>query len=419
VDTDTPRAREGVAAVAASLSGRLAAIADDVQRVIEREIPALRDDQRVVGMLEASVAENITTVVHALRYGLDVSAIELPTSAVEYARRLAQRDVDAAALVRAYRIGQARFLRLFMEELHLQTGADQFDGATTMRAVEQVSEYIDQVVGRLLPIYEQERTGWLPNRSAVLASRVRSVLDGDRVEVDRVEQALGYRLRQHHLGLVLWVDGNDTDIDQLRALGELAEASARAAGSADHPLFVPCDGTTAWAWLALGSGGAPSHAELAAVVAKAPVSVSMAVGAAGGGVDGFRRTHRQAVGAHTVAVTAGADGMRLTPFSDVAPIALMCADVDSLRAWVAETLGPLALPSERNDGLRETARVFLHSGGSFTATADQLFLHRNTVQYRIRQAEELRGRPFSDGRLDAELALLACHWLGSAVLQPA
>jgi DNA-binding PucR family transcriptional regulator len=120
-----------------------------------------------------------------------------------------------------------------------------------------------------------------------------------------------------------------------------------------------------------------------------------------------------------VALAAGPGRMRLTPFSDVAPIALMCADLDSLRAWVVETLGPLAVTSERNDGLRETARVFLHSGGSFTATADQLFLHRNTVQYRIRQAEELRGRPFADGRLDVELSLLACHWLGSAVLQPA
>jgi len=79
----------------------------------------------------------------------------------------------------------------------------------------------------------------------------------------------------------------------------------------------------------------------------------------------------------------------------------------------------IALTSERNDGLRDTARVFLQSGGSYTATADQLFLHRNTVQYRIRQAEELRGRPFADGRLDVELALLACHWLGPAVLQPA
>jgi DNA-binding PucR family transcriptional regulator len=404
--------------VAAALSERLAAISDDVQRVIERHVPAMRHDQGIVGMHGASVAENITTVVHALRYGMDVSVIEPPTSAIEYARRLAQRDVDAADLVRAYRIGQARFTRLFMEELHVQTGADAIDGATTMRALEQVSEYVDQVVGRLLPVYEQERTGWLQHRSALLGSGVRSILDGDPIDVDRLQRTLGYRLRQHHLGLVLWVDAHLTELDPLRVLGELAEASAHAVGSLDGPLFIACDDTTAWAWLALGSGGPPALAELAAVVAKAPAPASMAAGAPGHGVDGFRRTHRQALSAHAVALTAGAGRMRLTPFSEVAPIALMCADLDSLRAWVAETLGPLAVTSERNDGLRETARVFLHSGGSFTATADQLFLHRNTVQYRIRQAEELRGRPFADGRLDVELALLACHWLGSAVLQP-
>ena len=119
----------------------------------------------------------------------------------------------------------------------------------------------------------------------------------------------------------------------------MAEASARAVGSADRPLFVLCDDTTAWAWLPVASDGAPALSELAAVAAKAPAPASMAVGAAGRGVDGFRRTHRQALSAHAVAVTAGAGRMRLTPFSEVAPIALMCADVDSLRAWVGETLG--------------------------------------------------------------------------------
>ncbi|MDQ1423905.1 MAG: hypothetical protein QOD72_1403, partial [Acidimicrobiaceae bacterium] len=135
MDTDEPRAREGVASVAAALAGRLVAISDDVQDVIEREIPALRDDRRVVSMLEASVAENITTVVHALRYGIDVAGVEAPASAVEYARRLAQRDVAAAALVRAYRLGQARFTRLFIDELLGQSGGELIDGATTMRAV--------------------------------------------------------------------------------------------------------------------------------------------------------------------------------------------------------------------------------------------------------------------------------------------
>ena len=95
---------------------------------------------------------------------------------------------------------------------------------------------------------------------------------------------------------------------------------------------------------------------------------------------------------------------------------VMCADLDAARAWVIETLGPLATDTERHARLRESARVFLTNGGSYTVTADELFLHRNTAQYRIQKAEELRGRPLREGRLDVELALLACHWLGRAVL---
>jgi hypothetical protein len=48
-----------------------------------------------------------------------------------------------------------------------------------------------------------------------------------------------------------------------------------------------------------------------------------------------------------------------------------------------------------------------------------LVLHKNTVQYRIRRAEESLGRPVSDSRHDVELALQASYWLGPAVLRPA
>jgi len=46
-------------------------------------------------------------------------------------------------------------------------------------------------------------------------------------------------------------------------------------------------------------------------------------------------------------------------------------------------------------------------------------LHKNTVQYRIRKAEERLGRPVSEDRLYIELALLASQWLGASVLRPA
>jgi DNA-binding PucR family transcriptional regulator len=154
-------------------------------------------------------------------------------------------------------------------------------------------------------------------------------------------------------------------------------------------------------------------------LAGAPSSVFAALGEPGQALDGFRRTHQQAIGAQAVALAAGVNRLRLTPYAEVAPLAMMCSDLDSARAWVGETLTGLAADDERHALLRETARVFLGTGGSYTATADQLFLHRNTAQYRVRKAEELRGRPLREGRLEVELALLACHWLGRAVLQPA
>jgi PucR C-terminal helix-turn-helix domain/GGDEF-like domain len=416
VDTLDRRAHDGVAAVAAGLVGRMAAVSADVLGVIEREIPVLRDDQRVAGMLDASVAENITTVLHALRHGIDTATIEAPTSAIEYARRLAQRGVSAEELVRAYRLGQARFTRLFIEELMAQTGTDQIDGSTVVLGSDQISQYIDRVVGRVLAMYDHERASWLQNRSAVQASHVRSILKGEHVDVDRMQTTLGYRLRQHHLGLMLWTDRTGVDANPLRAMAELTNRLASTAGCSTDPLFVPCDDTSAWAWLPTTPTQPPLAADLADVVAKDGAPVAVATGSPAKGVDGFRRTHRQAVAAQAVALAAGPDGARFTPFTDVAPIAMMCADLDSARAWIAETLGQLADATERNEGLRETARIFMRTGGSYAATADELFLHRNSVQYRVRQAEELRGRPFNDGRLDVELALLACHWLGPAIL---
>jgi DNA-binding PucR family transcriptional regulator len=43
-------------------------------------------------------------------------------------------------------------------------------------------------------------------------------------------------------------------------------------------------------------------------------------------------------------------------------------------------------------------------------------MHKNSVQYRVRKAEDLLGREITANRLDMEVALALCRWLGSAVL---
>ena len=97
---------------------------------------------------------------------------------------------------------------------------------------------------------------------------------------------------------------------------------------------------------------------------------------------------------------------------------MMLGSGDVLRGWVRSTLAGLAADDEHHARLRETLLVFLQSGGSYKATAKRLVLHKNTVQYRIRKAEESLGRAVAEDRHDVELALQVSRWLGPAVLQP-
>jgi DNA-binding PucR family transcriptional regulator len=98
---------------------------------------------------------------------------------------------------------------------------------------------------------------------------------------------------------------------------------------------------------------------------------------------------------------------------------MMLGSADLLRAWVLARLGGLFTDDEHHARLRDTLLVFLQSGGSYKTTAGRLMLHKNTVQYRIRKAEESLGQPVGENRHDVELALQASRWLGLAVLQSA
>ena len=96
---------------------------------------------------------------------------------------------------------------------------------------------------------------------------------------------------------------------------------------------------------------------------------------------------------------------------------MMLGSADLLRAWVLSTLAGLAADDEHHARLRRTLLVFLQNAGSYKTTAEQLMLHKNTVQYRIRKAKESLGRPVGEHQHDVELALRASRWLGSSVLQ--
>jgi len=79
-----------------------------------------------------------------------------------------------------------------------------------------------------------------------------------------------------------------------------------------------------------------------------------------------------------------------------------------LRSFTERLLGPLAdYDARHNAELLPTLRVFLACDGSWSACASRMYVHVNTVRYRIGRIEALTGRDLSAlaDRVDFFLAL--------------
>jgi hypothetical protein len=417
VNSGGDAAERELSAVAAAAERHLLDLTHDIWLRLTGDIPELRGDDIVEKLLDASVQENVATLLHVFEHGLVPDDLQAPPAAVEYARRLAQRDVPIVALVRAYRVGHGLFLSWCIDELAGRSPDADLAAAVTSRMIDRSFRYIDRVSEQLITAYQLERDRWLLTRTAVRAARVRAMLGAEPVDVVATESALGYRLHQHHLGVVAWVTDAVHGSDGLTRLDRLASAAARALGDRGRPLFVPRDESLAWVWIPVGGDGSVTQDVLSKAFDNGDATTRLAVGEPAYGVDGFRQTHRQAARAQDLALAAR-PGRRLTTFADVGAVALICADIDAARTWIWGTLGDLALNDEPHARLRDTLRIYLVTG-SYTGTAERMALHKNSVQYRIRRAEEALGAPIEARHADLELALRACQYLGDTVLRTA
>lgn len=397
-----------------------------IQRRIIADIGELRTDPQLLELLRASVAGNVETVLTVIRYGIGMERVEPPTAALEYARRVAQHGIALSALVRAYRLGQQEMLSRILREVR------DIDLQPDLRlsvydAISSTSfGYIDWISQQVTDTYETERERWLEHRNSVRAVRVRELLDHDLasnpdsdidVDIDAAATALGYPLRGTHLALILWSAGGDPAGGELLRLERFTRTAAETLDLHNSPLFIAEDRVSGWAWLPIDPGIAEPVDAIRALAATADAAIHVALGTVDSGLAGFRRSHHRARDARRVAAAAPA-APRVSTAADqgMAVAALLAENLAGTRRWVLDTLGPLATDTPNDARLRDTLRVFLSLGSSYTAAAEQLVLHPNSVRYRVNRAIERRGRPIGEGRIDIELALLACRHFQQAVL---
>ncbi len=407
-----------VAEAADRLHDRLAELSSGIQSLLEEQIPELRGDARVMELLGSSVEGNVDTILRALRYDIAVERVESPTAAMEYARRLAQHGVPVNALVRAYRLGQRQMNEIVFAEVRAIDIPESVRYTVVEAITRTLFEYIDWISQQVVAVYEDERERWLENQNSLRGLRVREVLAANKaVDADALSTSIRYPLRWHHLAVIMWCPDEGTGGDALASLQRFVRELAQAAGAEANPLFVAADGLCGYGWLPFRAE--PSDA-VAAVCAHAQMrgdGPSLAIGTMAPGVEGFRRSHREALGARAVAMASGRHERMVISASDpgLSIAALLGGDIAYAREWVDGVLGDLAADTENDERLRETLRVFLGCGSSYKTAADELAMHFNTVKYRVGRAEARRGRPIAEDRLAVELALLMCHWYGAAV----
>jgi DNA-binding PucR family transcriptional regulator len=399
-----------LAAIAAALRPDLGQVSRALtERILEME-PALGEAPAVVDGLYASVSENVDQLTGTLIDGPAPRDTPAPAAALAWARMLAQRDIPMATLLRAYRVGQARYHQLAMAEIARLTSDADTATATATLLSEVTFAFVDRTSEDVMEAYQAERDAWVQNRAAARAAQIAALLGGGPVDLGEAERILGYALDGPHVAALFWSD--DGALADAAGLDREITRLAEHLGCPRPPLVVPLPTNTVGAWFPRRSPAVPQWPE------STDTALRLAIGNPASGPDGFRLTHRQARAALAVAEFADAEHRRaVTAWSVVGPVALMCADRDQLAVWVQATLGGLAAADEGMERLRETLLLFL-GNRSFTNTAKAQHLHKNTIQYRVKRAEDALGRPLEEHRDDIELALRVCHWVGSPVLRP-
>lgn len=227
----------------------------------------------------------------------------------------------------------------------------------------------------------------------------------------RRSSEMGYDLEAHHAVVIFApAEGASTSLPPLAS-----EFRARLINTGIHTLLGPHEETL----VALCSAEEPAPLrqldELAQAAQEhlgeaAPEESAVAgVGRPGPGLAGLRRSFIQAREALTLAGDLFC-GARVLHFNDLGVYRLLCSlqGSEELVSFLQQTLGPLASYDETHGTeLVATLAAFFEHHGNVSQTAQSLFLHRNSLLYRLERIGEITGLDLDDAdeRFALQLAL--------------
>lgn len=375
-------------------------MADIHDAVFAAALEPFRSEPSLAAEVTASSRGNMLHWVSSmLRDPGEPVAANLSAEVVGIARDAFRRGVEPT-LATAYHAGHNALWRHWMRLAFTVSS----DPATLQEALDvaarSLSGWVDDTLRALTEQLESERAELTRGSHAQKFEIVSLVLEGAPMTSDRAGDRLGYRFDRRHTAAVLWTDPRAPDRGALQRAAEALGATAHA----QQMLHVIASSSSMWIWLANATDvAAPALAAATSHVA----GVRIAIGPRDAGVEGFRRTHLDAV--ETQRLMQRFPDLRFATFADVQLVTLATSNEQRADEFVARTLGKLATADPE---LRETLRVYIREQFSASGAARTLFAHRNTVLNRLQRAEQILPLPLAGNGLEIGVALEIVHWLG-------
>lgn len=271
-----------------------------------------------------------------------------------------------------------------------------------------LSTYFDALVDDNARSWAEENQRLADRRVLGQRQLIERIIAGHRVDDATVTDALGVVPADEHIGVVVssaaQLEGPAVDFASFRSGVEATFTEHRVT-------FLPADGETVWLFLSGRPIKAPVvHARLASLREDSP-SALISIGLPMRGTDGLRSTHLTANAAHALNVLTPAVG----PVVSFADMGLLCilAQAPELAKWFVQyEVGPLLQRAPGSDELRRTLQTLLGNGGSLVRAAQELYVHRNTITYRLKKIEEALGRDPLERPVETRTALQLAELFG-------
>ncbi|WP_406516469.1 PucR family transcriptional regulator [Streptomyces sp. NBC_00134] len=370
--------------------------ADRINAVILEQVPEIADDPVLVQDLHSSTRAEWREFVASLS---EDHRLVRPGQGSDLARTLARRGLDLGILLKVYRVAQQSVFQFLTEVI---------DGASEdAPARDEIlvflwglgGQWMADAVETLIETYYEERQRLRDDAVIRRAETIEALLGDAPPSADDATRLLGHPLSYWQTAYV--VRAPEAGSSTTEAMLDVANAVAQALGTS-RPLTMVAGSRDLWCWVA--TPHEPDLAQLPGLAsALQQAGMQAAIGRPGPGIQGFRASHAEARAAENLALKA-AHGRALVRYDEEELLVLVSAQETLMRRMVAREVGQLCGADKNLALLRETVLAYLTTLNIET-TAERLFVHKNTVRYRIARAEELLGHPLSQRSTQVELAL--------------